>query len=240
MSELSSARYAIYLAPPPQTRLWTFGSMVLGYDAATGEETGDFIFDGFAAAEWRRLSANARIYGFHATLKAPFRLKPGTGEAELIGAIKHLAAATKPFPIGRLVLAVLENGDAGGFLALVPKAAPPDLSVLERKVVTELDVFRAALLPDDIARRRPEGLTDRQRDQLMRYGYPYVFDDFRLHFTLSDRLANAEATARYLQQTMINRIGRPSFMADALVLFEQAAPGEYFRIRGRFPLGNAA
>ncbi len=33
-----SERFAIYLAPPPDTPLWRFGSEVLGYDAATGED----------------------------------------------------------------------------------------------------------------------------------------------------------------------------------------------------------
>ncbi len=31
-----TARYAIYYAPTADTPIWTFGSAVLGYDAASG------------------------------------------------------------------------------------------------------------------------------------------------------------------------------------------------------------
>ena len=79
-------RYAIYFTPPPGSDLHRFGSAVLGYDCVTGAKLtppADIAVD---AEEWRRLTEEPRRYGFHATLKAPFRLAPGTTEAGLIDA----------------------------------------------------------------------------------------------------------------------------------------------------------
>ena len=39
MMSTSSARYALYYAPAPDTPLWRFGSELIGYDAATGKIT---------------------------------------------------------------------------------------------------------------------------------------------------------------------------------------------------------
>jgi hypothetical protein len=231
-----SPRYAIYLAPPPHDPLWAFGSAVLGYDAATGEDVEGFFFDGFGPEDWRSRCAAARVYGFHATLKAPFRLRPGCSPAQLVAAIERLAATQSVVAVGPLTLSSL--GESGGFLALTPVQPPPELAALERIVVTELDAFRAALTEQDIARRRPDDLTPRQRDHLMRYGYPYVFEDFRLHFTLSDRLVETASALIHLGQTMAGRIGAPTFTADALVLFEQPSAGARFRIMRRFPFGD--
>jgi hypothetical protein len=61
--------------------------------------------------------------------------------------------------------------------------------------VQRLDRFRAPLNEAEIARRRPESLTLRQRDLLARFGYPYVMEKFQFHLTLSDRLSG-DAAAR--------------------------------------------
>jgi hypothetical protein len=232
----SQTRYAIYLAPPPHDPLWQFGSAVLGYDAATGEDVTGFLLAGMDAETWRENSLSARDYGFHATLKAPFRLSPGTSIDHLVTAIEELASSVASVPLGSLAIKVLGGNNEGGFLALAPQSQPPSLFDLERTVVTKLDTFRAPLSPSEIARRKPESLTARQRDYLERFGYPYVLEEFRLHFTLSDRLADAAAMATEMEQRLINQIGLPAFSADALVLFEQASATSRFRIKGRFAL----
>jgi hypothetical protein len=56
-------RYAIYIAPPPDTPLWAFGSRVLGYDAATGRDIDGFQMPTFEQAVWRQLTAGARTQG---------------------------------------------------------------------------------------------------------------------------------------------------------------------------------
>ena len=76
---MRAARYAVYLAPEPTSALWRFGSRVIGRDAASGEAIFGYAPAGFDAASWRAATDEPRRYGFHATLKAPLRLREGCG-----------------------------------------------------------------------------------------------------------------------------------------------------------------
>ncbi len=69
-----SVRYAVYLAPPCDSVLWRFGSAVVGYDADSGLDCPPPDLAGFAPEDWHVLTEEPRRYGFHGTLKAPFRL----------------------------------------------------------------------------------------------------------------------------------------------------------------------
>ncbi|HEY0291217.1 MAG TPA: DUF1045 domain-containing protein, partial [Hansschlegelia sp.] len=89
---MKGARYAIYYAPAPGTPLWSFGSSVLGYDAATGAAKPPLAPPGVGPEDWARITAQPRRYGFHATLKAPFHLTAGRTEAELLAMAANFAA----------------------------------------------------------------------------------------------------------------------------------------------------
>jgi putative phosphonate metabolism protein len=229
-----SARYAIYAAPEPASALWRFGSAVLGYDAATGEEVARRVPPGFTDAEWAALTADPRRYGFHGTLKAPFRLADGRSIAELERAVAALAASlTAPAPIP------LSLTRLGGFFALCPDGRPPALHALADACVRELDGFRAPLAPEERARRRPERLTHRQRVRLDDFGYPYVFEDFRFHMTLT---GSVPADRRAAVETGLGRLSESAgigpLVLDALAVFEQSAHSQRFRIRSRWPLAR--
>ena len=73
---MSHARYALYLTPPQHSDLWSFGCNVIGRDPFTGRLVDGFAPEGHEFEAWRKLTSEPRRYGFHATLKAPFR--PGT------------------------------------------------------------------------------------------------------------------------------------------------------------------
>jgi hypothetical protein len=79
----SEQRYALYYAPAPTHRLSRAAALWLGRDP----------FDPDRPARTDRprtdvqLTAEPRRYGFHATLKAPFRLAPGTSREQLQAAI---------------------------------------------------------------------------------------------------------------------------------------------------------
>ena len=84
-------RYAIYYAPDPASALWLFGSSVLGYDARTGRNVPLLAPAGISLADWEMATTDPRRYGFHATLKAPFRLALGMSEAALLDAVERSA-----------------------------------------------------------------------------------------------------------------------------------------------------
>lgn len=233
---MSGPRYAIYWAPRRESALAAFGRAWLGRDAETGETFAPPSGGDIAAETWRAVTGEAAQYGFHATLKPPFRLAPGAALSDLEAGISLLASSIVPLPPMHLHLASI-----GEFLALVPSDRQPMLQLLAARCVETLDEFRAS--PDDreLARRRAAGLSPRQEAMLRRWGYPYVMDEFRFHMTLTRRLAGEarSAFARVLAPLVDRACVTPVAIAD-LCLFEQAALEAPFVVRRRFPLGVSA
>jgi putative phosphonate metabolism protein len=223
-----TVRYAVYFAPPAESALWRFGSSVIGYDAVTGEAIPQFAPTGVAAGDWHALTGDPRRYGFHATLKAPFRLAAGTMESELLADVADLAASVASFDL------TLRVEPIGSFVAFVPAAVPPELAALEEAVVSRFDRFRAPLTESEIARRERTPLSSRQRTLLVAYGYPYVLDQFRFHMSLSGSLPTALITpvASALADAA-SHAGIATTALDRLAVFQEI--GGQFRVLRAFP-----
>lgn len=226
-------RYAVYLAPSPDSALWEFGSRVVGYDAVTGEDLAPLDLAGFDAPSWRDLTAEPRLYGFHGTLKPPFRLADGVSEADAIAAFTALAAQHHAFE-----LPPLEVKGIGTFIALLPSAPTPVLNDLAGELVAQLDHLRAPLTAAEMAKRNPDRLSERQVRLLEHYGYPYVMEEFRFHMTLSGPLEVDAAV--HVQNTLADAFAASGahlpLMVEDLALFRQEAPGVRFRQLARAPL----
>jgi putative phosphonate metabolism protein len=229
-----AARYAIYFAPPDQSALWRFGSAVLGYDAATGTDVPHVPLQAIGAAEWPALCAEPRTYGFHATLKAPFRLAPGMSAADLLDAVEDMALRQPPVILEGLAVTTI-----GSFVALTPIGDVQELNALALRVTSELDVLRAPLTDAEMQKRLRTPLSERQRLHLDRFGYPYVDDDFRFHMTLSGSLPRERVgpVAAALRAAYAEAVPTEPVDIDALTVFEQPEPGARFRIAERIPLG---
>lgn len=225
-------RYAIYWSPRPGTPLSRFGNGWLGRDPDPSGGEPRFPLGGSMPHAWDDVVAGPRVYGFHATLKAPFRLAPGRYEAELIAALEGLARSLRP-----IEAAALRLGDTGGFLALVPAIRRREIDLLAGCCVEALDEFRAPPEPADLARRRAAGLTPRQDGFLLRWGYPFVFSEFRFHMTLTtamDRTAR-DQVREALEDAASDACRTPEDIAD-LCLFVQRGAGASFSLAHRFPM----
>jgi hypothetical protein len=178
------------------------------------------------------MTVDARRYGFHATLKAPFHLAEGRTPEELDAALARFAAGRAGVVIPRLSLARV-----GAFFALVPGAEAAELEALAQDVVTGFDGFRAPLTDAQVARRNPAALTPRQRELLKAWGYPYVLDEFRFHLTLTDRIPTERQpdVERALSGWFAASLGA-TVPIDALALFTEPAPGAPFLLRAVCPL----
>lgn len=214
-------RFAIYYAPPEgsfarQAAEW------LGWDPATGAALPHPDWPGLPTAVVD-LTAEPRKYGFHGTLRAPFRPADGLTEAELRRGLDMLASTLVSVEMPGLQLI---NFD--GFLALVPAGDASALAALAEEVVRGTNGWRAPLSEAEIARRRPERLTRRQQDHLARWGYPYVMEDFQFHLTLTGRLdaEAAQATQGVLAEHFAPLLPRPFRIAD-LCLFGEAMDGRF-------------
>jgi putative phosphonate metabolism protein len=172
-------RYAIYFTPAPDSRLDRFGAGVLGYDCFEALDVAQMSLPGVDPADLQSVTAEPRRYGFHATLKAPFRLANGS-EAELVAAVSAFASRHAPIPVGPLEVAGM-----GSFVVLRPVQPNAEVEEFAAACVEAFEAFRAPLSVDERARRLGGGLSGRQIALVERWGYPYVFDEFRFHMTLA-------------------------------------------------------
>lgn len=229
-----TARFAVYWAPPADSALWRTASRWLGRDAATGESFALDSADAFAGHDPCAFTANARHYGFHATLKPPFALAEGTTPEMLRASVARLASTYKPFDAPPLKLSRID-----GFLALMLSAPSPAMDALAAACVRELDTLRAAPGEAELRRRRANGLTPRQDALLERWGYPYVFDEFRFHLTLTDRLtAEQEAVVAPRLQTLMLEHERVGPRIDSLALFHHEKRDAPFMVAEVFPFAG--
>jgi hypothetical protein len=124
----------------------------------------------------------------------------------------------------------------GAFTALVPHAAPPELGLFAAECVAAFEPFRAPLTEAETARRRPERLSPRGRALLERWGYPYVFEAFRFHMTLTDALAEEAREPWRARLAAAYGAGAP-LVLDALSVLRQDGAGP-FRVLRRLTLGG--
>jgi hypothetical protein len=225
--EQHAPRYAVYFVPAAESDLYQFGSAVLQYDCYTGAavDPPDEFAGGSIA--WHAATEDPRRYGFHATLKAPFYLSPSCTEAQLVSAVGSFAALGRgPALIDPQVRML------GGFAAVLPERPSPAIDALAADCTTIFDAFRAPMSAQERARRLASGLNQAQIENLDRWGYPYLFTDFRFHMTLTGSMAmhrrnDTLATLR----TIFHRVcGGGSVSVDRLALVKQSGAAARFRV----------
>jgi hypothetical protein len=102
------ARVAVYYAPLSDDVLFTAAAAWLGRDPASGATVRQPDIENIA-----EVTAEPRLYGFHATLKPPMRLAGGYRWNDVVAAAAVLADRMPPFD-----LPPLSVQDVFGFLAL--------------------------------------------------------------------------------------------------------------------------
>jgi len=230
----SSPRYALYFTPKLESQLWRLGCAWLGRDPAGGVVDSRPAITGTDPLILEQVTRTPARYGFHGTLKAPFHLVEGRTEEDLIAALRE-EASRFPSP-GQLSLKV---GDLRGFLALVPEGDAESVNALAAWAVERFEPFRAALSEEDLLRRRKAGLTPRQDAALETWGYPYVFEDFAFHMTLSGQIEDATERDRIL--VALAEVFRPALdhavPLDAISLFQERPEDKRFVLVERVSLG---
>lgn len=224
-------RFAVYYAPEPGA-LANFAAAWLGWDPVAGEHIAHPEIAGLPRPV-EALTATPRKYGFHGTLKPPFRLADGSSLDQLQSDLASLAARVPSVHLDGLALHVL-----GGFLALTPEGDLAPLETLAATVVEALDHHRAPASPEETARRMAAGLSPRQQALLAKWGYPFVMDEFRFHLTLTGKLVPGEARAVRAALTPVLAPILPSpFQVKELCLFGEDDEG-MFHLLHRYPLSG--
>lgn len=210
-------RIAVYWAPCGT--LGKLGAEWLGWDLRGGREVDDPVVE----------APGARLYGFHATLKPPFRLAAGCTLADLRAAAKSLFATLRPVDLGHLEVDTL-----GDFCALRPMRTE-GIAQVAAAAVTGLDGFRATPAEEELARRRASGLTARQSALLDRWGYPFVLDEFRPHLTLSGAVPPHDLAER--ARAHFAPVLDPNTILDRVSIVGEDALGRFHLIED-LPLGH--
>jgi len=218
-------RVAVYFAPPPGTAAWQAGSHWLGRDAATDAPLPQPRIEGVAPDTLASLTAEPRRYGWHATLKPPFRLRQGLSLDALDSAVDALCRDWAPVPLPPLRVARL-----GHFLALRPEGDNAPVNALAAACVQRLHTLAEPLNENELARRRRAGLSPHQDELLRAWGYPWVLDEFRFHCSLTGDLrgtdeAQVQAIKRAAQALFDSLPANP---VTSLAVFVEREPGADF------------
>ncbi len=229
-------RYAIYFVPPADSVLYRFGSSILGYDCHTGTMA-DRPRGVDVPEDWADLTEAPRRYGFHATLKAPFRLSQAYDEAALVHDVAGFGDQARDVALVEPVVRSL-----GQFIAIVPRGRNVVLDRLAADCVRHFDRFRAPLSAADRARRVTSKLTERERSNLNQWGYPYVFDDFRFHMTLTGPIGDERrgVIADLLSTLFFRCHDGQAVPIDRIVLLRQDHEEAHFRVLCEATLRNRA
>lgn len=211
-------RYAVYFSPADDSALGVFGASVLRRQAHTPDvfHNPDLPYDFDNTPLWHSCIKKPAHYGFHATLKAPFELAHGQSVDALMKDVAEYCATRQP-----LSLEGLEPRRTRRFDALAFEQQPQEVHDFANACVERFEKYRAPLSTSDLQRRHKDSLTDEQTDYLNRYGYPYVFNQFNFHMTLSGTQADdANGWLQWLRTIYPLMVTEPPVL-DRLSVFHQ-------------------
>jgi phosphonate metabolism protein PhnN/1,5-bisphosphokinase (PRPP-forming) len=238
-----TARYALYFAPATRSAWWTAGCNWLGRDAEAGADCLQPPVAGMPPDISREITAEPRRYGFHATLKAPFRLSEGFSEAHLLAMAQAFAAEQQAVRIDSIGIHTLNN-----FLALqtTDRGSQERINALAMRCVSYFDLLRAAPSAAELSKRLAAGLSPRQAALTARWGYPYTEEEFRFHMTLTGALTSLHEDADAIAAIgaaagacFAEALATP-LTIDGLAIFKESAPGAPMTIWQRLPFSKPA
>ena len=220
-------RYAVYFCPAPDTNWGVAGAQWLGRCAVTGKKDQQLQLPGIDPELFSSLTSHPKRYGWHATLKAPFKLVPEHDVGDLLLKMHQLAKSLKPFDLPRLGVST-----TGGFLSLRPTEISVQLNDAAAMCVRDLQSFALPLTADDLIRRRKAKLTPEQDKLLVEWGYPWVLDQFNFHFSLTGSLQSIdEPKQQKLIQAAEQHFGNLSVCRfDRIALVIEPEAGKDFEV----------
>lgn len=226
-------RLAIYFTPRPDSEITRCATKWLGRDVFSANYLGQQPPAKMSVARFKELTSSPFHYGFHGTIKPPFRLTPNSSIEQVAARLRDFAKKEEPF-----ILPDLHPCIMGRFLCLQPSKPCPQLYQLAEKTVRQFDDLRLMPGADELLKRRRSGLSLRQESILQRWGYPYLMEEFRFHLTLSDKIDddNEREILCAHAKTVFTPRTCEKVMFDGLALFieQNRAP---LRLLNYFPLG---
>jgi len=228
-------RYAVYFVPEENDDILTLADAWFGRCTLTGTSKIPPLFSGFPQNRIEAITERPSRYGFHATLKAPFRPAQGVGLKEIARAVEKLADGLPVGPRLKLKLDVLDD-----FLALRPIGDDSAIHAVANACVTRLDHLRAPMTAEEYQHRTKSPMSEQQKSFLHSWGYPHVLAQFRFHMSLTRRLHPVEISPLFnvLDSYFRDALLRPLRMKNLTIVGDRGE-GLPFEVLERIPPGNA-
>lgn len=216
-------RFGIYFTPAEDSGLTQAAKQWLGRDIWSPACCNTPFAPGIPESRIFELLQSPRHYGFHATLKPPFRLAGNYREEQILQRLDLFARKCRSFTLPALQVEVMS-----GFFCLRPQSDCRELFLLAAEVVQQFDDLRLPPTREELTRRRAAGLSPNQEKMLQTWGYPFVMSEFRFHLTLTAKTAGKDEQEKLwpiLHDYFPEKILR-DVQLDNLALFveEDAAP----------------
>lgn len=182
LTNTTSGRYAVFFAPCDRSPLGHFGATVLRRKPTSADEwvNPEIAVNFDNTPVWRACIERPAHYGFHATIVAPFELHRDYTAEQLQDDLAAFCQTQQPLALTGLAPRLTHRYDALAF-----DDQPPEIKQFATRCVTRFEKYCAPLTEEDVQRRKKKVLTPAQKLNLQKHGYPYVFDDFNFHMTLS-------------------------------------------------------
>lgn len=186
-------RIALYWTPKPSSLLENVATAWL--------RGGSNVLPALSKKERQQILAAPNHYGLHATIIPPFRLQPEYYLADVENEVTTFVQEerNRPFTLGKLVVA-----EIGSFFCLKPEEDSIELQRFAARTVRHFDHFRKPADEIELQRRRAAGLTPRQDQLLLDWGYPYVLEEYRFHLTLTGKI-NSNAHREVIKEELMKR-----------------------------------
>ena len=228
-------RYAIYYCPLSESPWWDRGCRWVGRRAEDDRDIVQPVLEGIDPQVFRAITREPRRYGWHATLKAPFTLRPEFDYSALRERVQGICRLRVPQDMPSLTVRRL-----GNFLALVPVEQSHALALTAQLCVTDLQDMVQPLAQSELDRRRQVELTPRQDHLLLEWGYPFVLDEYRFHLSLTGSLDGLrDATIRALEVGARHWFDAlPPLDFCTIAVFAEPSPGANFLLIEHFALGD--
>jgi hypothetical protein len=233
------ARIALYYAPLRSSNWWRAGCEWLGRDAESGELYEHEPVNEPALAALGQsvatLTVAPRRYGWHGTLVAPFHTAEGVGPAQVLSAAREWASTVTRFNVP------MHAVEMGHFVALRASNTSDDdaIRTIAASALLALAPLRARPSSAYTERRLASSLTPRQRELLLEWGYPYVFDEFRFHMTLSGALDSAPLRETIIELWNAHNEALGPLPLHGAALFVQLHRDAPFVLWQRLPFANS-
>ena len=105
---------------------------------------------------------------------------------------------------------------------------------LASNLVENLDHFRAPLHQKEIDKRRMSTLTSSEDENLLNWGYPYVFNDFRFHITLTEKIqygSDRESMVRAASSHFSEDLDRATKVNSISLFVQESSEADFLQIQ---------